>query len=343
MRVLITLALILIVRTFGTFPLAAQSATAPDTAQLRSALAAELGASFEIARAELRTARPERAGTFWLVHLRPYRVGHYRLSYTYEYRDRIRPDDPLYTHVEHASILRVGEEGCWRRHEGKDVCLGDVLIIPVVAGDDGGFFTGHVFTLTRLADPAGTPAHTHSAESPPEDGTIANPAAPHLRYLGMLVEEMPHRNGGSTTIHYAHFAAEAPGSFNLAVRSSTSDSTSQAGASGSTPVVIVPRGHPVTVLLTNERVRAYDETGRFASHRGNQYLTTVLVLQPGDRIKLPFHTISIYGRAGSADEFAVTDRFVPAVSVFPLQIPARYAFNAWIVDEVCALSPCDRD
>jgi hypothetical protein len=342
-RGLITLALILTAGSFRIFPLAAQPATAPDTVQLRSALAAELGASFEIVRAELRTARPERAGTFWLVHLRPSQAGHYRLRYTYEYRDRVRPNDPLYTHVEHSSILRIGAQGCWRRHEGKDACLGDVLIVPVVVGDDRGHFTGHVFTVTPLAVAAGPPPPARSIQNPPGDETIANPAAPHLRYLSTHVEEMPHRNGGSTTIRYARFAAEAPGSLNLAVRSSASGSTVQGGAPGSTPIVIVPRGHPVTVLLANERVRAYDETGRFASHRGNQYLATVRILQPGDRIELPFHTTSIHGHAPPADEPAAADGFVPVVSVSPLQIPAQHGFNAWIMDEICALSPCPDD
>lgn len=262
-----------------------QAAT-PDTARLRQALAEAFGEEFEIARTELSSGLRERGGTFWLVHARPRRSGDYELRYQYDYRDRTRPHDPLYTHVEHTSYVRVGERGCWRRRQGKDVCLGDTIILPFVVDD----YTGHVFTLGRRgssADGGGGEAIVPPVEMAPEVDSVANPLSAHLRYVGTSSYELLRRSGGGTTVHSAEFQAVAPGSFNLAV-------SEGASAAGSIPVVIVPRGQPVTVLLANETVEGTDRVQGFSSHTGNQYLTTVLLLQPGDRIALEYrhHTFS---------------------------------------------------
>src|SRR5687767_5477610 len=75
----------------------------PDTAQLRQGLAAALGSDFEIVRSELHSGLYERGGIFWLAHVRPRRSGDYSLRYVHAYIDRVRPGDPLYTHVEHTT------------------------------------------------------------------------------------------------------------------------------------------------------------------------------------------------------------------------------------------------
>jgi hypothetical protein len=305
----------------GALPLVAQPAAAPDTARLRHALAASLGSDFEIVRTELRSDTRERSGTFWLAHVRPRRSGDYRFVYTYEFRGS------LYTHVEHSSVLRVGEAGCWRRHEGKDACLGDVLIVPVVAGDHAGGFTGHTFEVVRRGDAGPARPEPAPAQASPGADALPNPAAPHLRYLGTRVHEMPHARLGATTVHHAEFEARAPGAFNLGVGVEGADPDA---AAGSTPVVVVPRGHPVTVLLANEQVRSYQASGRFASHRGNQYLTTVLVLQPGDRVSLQYRTSTVRGREPTPAEREAARGISPAVSVHPFQVDAGERFNGWI-------------
>jgi hypothetical protein len=313
-------------------PLAAQPA--PDTARLRHALAGALGADFEIVRTELRSDTRERSGTFWLAHLRPLRSGDYRLVYTYEFRDRARPGDPLYSHVEHSSVLRVGEAGCWRRHEGRDACLGDVLIVPVVAGDHVGAFTGHTFEVARRGDAGPARPSPAPAEATPGADALPNPAAPHLRYLGTRVEEMPHARLGATTVHHATFEAGAPGAFNLGVGVDGAGPAGPGEDAGSTPIVVVPRGHPVTVLLANERVRSYQASGRFASHRGNQYLTSVLLLQPGDRVSLQYRTSSVRGREPSSAEREEARRISPTVTVHPFRMDASDRFNGWIADHL---------
>jgi hypothetical protein len=336
MHGLLTGSIVLVALHLGDAPLAAQAPAAPDTARLHQSLAAALGPDFDVVHGELRADTPERTGTFWLAHARPRRSGDYHLRYTYEYRDRHRPADPLYTHVEHTSVIRVGEEGCWRRHEHRDVCLGDVLILPVVAGDPAGAYTGHTFTLVRRGDAGDSPPPPAAAEAAPEADATPNPAAAHLRYLGSRVEVMPHRARGATAVVRAEFEAHAPGAFNLSVRPPGPDTAATQTAAGSIPIVVVPRGHPVTVLLANERVRSYHESGSFASHRGNQYLTTVLLLQPGDRISLQYYTTSVRGRDFSPAEEEDMRTMAPILSTHPFAVTVRDRFNGWITEHLPA-------
>ena len=302
------------------------AAVEPDTAQLRRALAEAFGGDIEIARTELSSGLYERGGTFWLVHARPRRSGDYELRYRYEYRDHVRPDNPLYTHVEHTSYIRVGEAGCWRRREGKDVCLGDTVILPFVVND----FTGHVFSVSRRPSSTGGSYAVEEAEPGPSPGadTVPNPVSAHLKYLGSRAAVMLHRRPGSTTEVSAEFEAVAPGSFNLSLAPRWPDRPQPVPSeAGSVPVVIVPRGQPVTVLLENETVEGRDEKKGFSSHSGNQYLTTALLLQPGDRISLE------YLRYTSRDDHApthVTFGAVPVIGRFPFQLDTGERFNAWI-------------
>ncbi|HEU0300537.1 MAG TPA: hypothetical protein VFR37_13800 [Longimicrobium sp.] len=317
------------------------SAATPDTAQLRQALAAAFGGDVEIARTELSDGLRERGGIFWLVYAAPRRSGNYELSYRYEYHDRVHPENPLYTHVEHTSYVRVGEAGCWRRGEGRDVCLGDTIILPFVVSD----YTGHTFRVTRHPLPPD--------EAPPQpeplygvdttgSGAIPNPLSAHLRYLGSQSGESLRRNGGGSIIYSATFAAVAPGRFNLAVSTrGPGESPPPASAYGSVPVIIVPRGQPVTVLLANETVVGRDEKHGFSSHSGNQYLTTALILQPGDRITLNYGSRPLPGPGhrpppafAVAAEPAPLDAPVPLIGGFPFRLDTGERFNAWIADHL---------
>lgn len=298
-----------------------------DTARLREALADAFGEDFEIARTEMSHGMTERGGTFWLVHARPRRSGDFELRYRYDYRDRTRPHDPLYTHVEHTSYIRVGEAGCWRRRQGKDVCLGDTIILPFVVQD----YTGHVFTMARRGSSAdvGTgvtepPVQTAAVDSVP------NPLAAHLRYVGSSSYEMLHRNGGSTTVWTAQFEAVAPGRFNLSPWETTSPA-------GSIPILIVPRGQPVTVLLGAETVVGTDRVQGFSSHSGNQYLTTLMLLQPGDRISVEYRrmTISAHQERAEGSRAARLEDSAPVITRFPFHLPDE-RFNAWIAPHLPA-------
>lgn len=304
---------LLVTLAAGAPALAAQPAP-PDTAQLRRTLADVLGDDFELDRAELRSGLRTRSGTFWLAHLRPRRSGDYQFRYTYAYVDRVRPERPLYTHVQHTAAVRVGEAGCLRHRARRDACLGDVLVVPVVAGDAAGPFAGHAFELTRRAPgPDVAPAEAmQTAETP------TTPAAPHLRFLGTRVEEMPHRSLGATAEAHAVFEAAEPGALTLAL------------GGREVPVVVVERGAPVTVLLRNEQVRSYHATDGFASHTGNQYLTDVHLLQPGDQLSLPFLQRTVRGRDFTPEEREAFHRALPDVVVHPFRVAAAERFNGFL-------------
>lgn len=303
----------------------------PDTARLHRALAAALGEDFRIVHTELSSGLHERAGTFWLVHATPRRSGMYELRYRYDYRDLARPEDPLYTHVEHTSSIRVGERGCRRRLQGTDICLGDTIILPFVVSD-----TGHTFALTFREPSADGFTGYVDTQAAPGTEPVPNPLSAHLRYLATHRYEMPNRarTGRGRTVTSAEFVAVAPGRFNLSLSSTPS-------AAGSVPIVIVPRGQPVTVLLANERITASHATQRFASHWGNQYLTTVLLLQPGDRITLeytpPGTTDALEpfsASTGAADSLAGSN--APVIARFPFQVDPADRFNAFIAGHLPA-------
>jgi hypothetical protein len=296
----------------------------PDTARLRQGLGAALGSDFEIVRTELHSGLHERGGIFWTAHVRPLRSGDYSLRYVHEYLDRVRPEEPLYTHVEHTTGFSVGEAGCARRAEGRTACLGDVIVIPVMAGDGRGSLGGHVFEASRRGD-AG--AWQRLQEPGPDDAraaTTPNPAAPHLRFLGARLGAMPHRSLGETMELSAVFEAGAPGALELSV------------GGVAVPVVVVARGTPVTVLLEHERIRQYHQDAGFASHLGSSYSTDVLLLQPGDRMDVEFLSRTVRGRDFTAEEREAFRRSLPEITARPFHVDRERRFNAFIAEHLPA-------
>jgi hypothetical protein len=199
-----------------------------------------------------------------------------------------------------------------------------VIVIPVMAGDGRGPLGGHIFEARRRGD-AG--AWQRSAEPAPDGdraATTLNPAAPHLRYLGARLDEMPHRSLGETVEVHAVFEAVAPGALELSV------------GGVAVPVVIVARGTPVTVLLENERIREYHQEAGFASHTGSQYSTDVLLLQPGDRVTLPVFRRTIRGSDFSVEEKEAFRRSPPEIAARPFRVDRERRFNAFIADHLPA-------
>src|SRR5215204_1765048 len=85
-------------------PTAAQRAEAQ---RLRGALAAAVGEHFEVARDGLtRRSNWHGGGVYWLAHLRAQRPGEFYVQYRYRYKDHVHPADPLYTFVEHKTLVR---------------------------------------------------------------------------------------------------------------------------------------------------------------------------------------------------------------------------------------------
>lgn len=306
-----------------------------DTAQLRRDLSAALGSDFDIVRHELSEGTPERSGTFWLVHVRPKRSGSFYLDYRYRYVDHHRPENPLYTHVRHATVIRVGGPRCRLEMGRKEGCAGDVVILPFVLND----YTGHTFTVTSRdggQEPPDPPA-PHDTPSP-EARAVANPAGRLLEYLGTDFYESPHRNGGATYVFSARFRARAAGRLNLSLSAqlpgATPPSTALGARGDGVPILIVERGQPMTTLLGREDVTGTDSIHHFSSHSGNEYATTLHVLQPGDTLTLEYYSVSTrppYMARQAPPSLEEMGKITPVITRHPFYLDPESRFNAWII------------
>ncbi|HEU4597595.1 MAG TPA: hypothetical protein VFS10_20880 [Pyrinomonadaceae bacterium] len=325
---------------------------ARNTSELRRAFVEAFGEDFELVRDELaRRSTWHGGGQFWLAHAKPKRSGHFKLKYKYRYVDRVRPKDPLYEFVEHEIPVRVSPRGCRRRVQDRnyaDVCLGDTIIVPVVLDD----FTGHTFTLTgRELQPPSEPlaeslkmevAARAEGDKKLHAEPVPNPAAEFLKYVGSSAYSSPHRAPGFTMSFYATFEALKPGAFNLSVGARVADDLPLgSGRGGGVPVIIVERGAPLTLLASGEYVNSYG--GGFSSGTGNGYLTTPLIMQPGDRITLQFHGYSVRGfgreRGAEADPSAAVKKVAPVISMRPFYVNPEEGFNQLIVEHLPVKNP----
>ena len=308
-----------------------------EAARLRTALAAALGENFEVVSDRLtRRSNYQGGGLYWLAHLRAARPGGFHVKYKYRYKDHVHPEDPLYTFVERDTYISVGPRACSRVPRGNYVCVGDTVILPVVLDD----FTEHTFTLK--AEP-----YTAAYERPntslhdAEDATLQrdnvnNPAAEFLKYVGSRAYYSPHRALGYTLTFHATFEAVRPGSFNLSLGLSapgvSAPANPAAATQNSVPVVIVARGEPITVISSRESVHGYTE--RFSSNSGDNYMTTPVILQPGDRITLEYFSYSHRGRTPGGEneeklEAGVKDK-PPVVTMLPFDFDPEDGFNEWL-------------
>jgi hypothetical protein len=303
-----------------------------EAARLRAALAAALGENFEIVTDRLaRRSNYHGGGLYWLAHLRAARPGWFSVKYKYRYKDRVHPEDPLYTFVERDTAIGVGPRGCARIPRGNYVCVGDTVILPVVVND----YTEHAFTLA--AGPyTPAPERPNTSLRDAEDAALGrervnNTAAEFLKYVGSRAYYSPHRTLGYTLTFHATFEAVRPGSFNLSLGVSAPANPASA-TPGSVPVRIVERGEPVTILSSGENVHGYTE--RFSSNSGEEYRTTPLTLQPGDRITLEYFSYSRRGRTAGGEneetlEASVKD-YPPVITILPFDFDPAQDFNEWL-------------
>ncbi|HEX7318477.1 MAG TPA: hypothetical protein VF297_31510 [Pyrinomonadaceae bacterium] len=297
-----------------------------EASRLRGALAAAVGESFEVARDKLTRRSNWHGGQlYWLAHLRAKRPGDYYVKYKYRYKDHANPQDPLYTFVEHQTVVRVGPRGCPRQPRYTFVCVGDTVIFPVVFND----YTEHTFSLVAQPHSPGDAANEKRWRDMEEAGLyrepVHNPAAEFMRYVGRSAHYSPHRAPGFTMTFHATFEAVKPGSFNLSV------------GGNSVPVVIVAPGQPITILSARDDARGYTE--RFSSNGpSNNYLTTPVILAVGERLTLEYLTYSRRGRsAGGENETALeatVKDHAPAITLLPFHVDPARDFNEWLVDSL---------
>jgi hypothetical protein len=317
-------------------PTAAQKAEAE---RMRGALAETVGERFEVARHRLaRRSKWHGGAVYWLAHLRAQRPGEYYVRYKYRYKDQANPRDPLYTFVEHQTLVRVGPRGCERRPRYNFVCVGDTFILPVLLGEH----SGHTFSLESQVFSPGDPATAKTLRGIDEAGLhrdpVPNPAAPFLKYLGSHAHYSPHRASGYTVSYTATFEAVGPGAFNLSLRSSipgVGAPTASSAAVGSVPVIVLDPKATVTVLSRGDNVHGYSE--RFSSTGGGtSYLTTPVILQPGELLTLHYGGYSHRGwtpggENKAAVEAGIKDR-LPVITLLPFHVDPAQDFNEWIVE-----------
>ncbi len=295
-----------------------------EAARLRGALEAAVGEHFEVARDRLtRRSNWHGRGVYWLAHLRAKRPGEFYVKYRYRYKDRAHPEDPLYTFVEHKTLVRVGPGGCPRQPRYNFVCVGDTVILPVVFDD----YTEHTFWLEPQPYTPGDTATEKSLREMGEAGLyrepVNNPAAEFIRYVGRRAHYSPHRAPGYTMTYEATFEAVKPGSFNLSV------------GAASAPVVVVAPGQAITVLSAKDDVRGYSE--RFSSSGGGtNYLTTPVILQVGERLTLQYSSYSRRGLSEGGEnrealEATVKDH-APSIALLPFHVDPAQDFNEWLVE-----------
>jgi hypothetical protein len=321
----------------GLEPTAAQRAEAE---RMRGALAEVVGGRFEVARHRLARRSNWHGGQlYWLAHLRAKSPGDYYVRYKYRYKDRANPQDPLYTFVEHKTLVRVGPRGCARKPRYNFVCVGDTFILPVLLEEH----SGHTFSLESQAFSPGDPATAKALRGMDEAGLhrepVPNPAERFLKYLGSRAHYSPHRVGGYTVQYSATFEAVGPGAFNLSLSPNMPGTApltgTAAAAAGSTPIVVLDPKAPVTVLSAKDDAHGYSE--RFSSTGGGtSFLTTPVILQPGELVTLQYLSSGRRGRPAGGEsreeiEAGVKDR-LPVITLLPFHVDPAQDYNEWIVE-----------
>jgi hypothetical protein len=309
-----------------------------DAVTLRTRFVAAFGQEFDLVKDKVTTRSNESGGgTYWLAFVRPKRSAYYYLQYRYRYNDQ------LYSHVEREIHFGVGPKGGRRGmpYAGtySRFCLGDTVIIPVVVDA----FTEHEFKLIKAEpidakdwDTVGPGTDTGDMDTT----QVENPSAGNLRYLGYRTSIMLHRSPGYTIQLYAEFEALKPGKFNLLVGSAPGSAKPGETSLGSVPIIVMARDAPITMLAGHEEVRGFavgfDGREYVSSTSGNSYMTSVLVLQPGDRISLLYlnavrNEQFVSGQARPpAPEYR--ENIKPFISVHPFSIAPVSDFTEWLAD-----------
>src|SRR5437773_4940255 len=266
----------------------AQSSKPPHTATLGAGFVAAFGADFDLVKDQMKTRAVERGGgTYWLAFVKPKHTGNFSLKYRYQ------ESWPLEIR-EHEIRFSIGPEKCRRGTPQSGVyscfCLGDTIIVPVLVNN----YPGHEFKLTKAA-------YAREKDSRPASGMIStsldqspidNPAAGTLSYAGRGAHKLYHRIPGYTLGLFADFVATTPGRMNLLVTAFGAEQD-LAGYEG-VPVIVLPPGEPATLIAGHEEVRGYDKGsgGReFRSWSSNNFMTNVLILQPGDRFRVGYFSV----------------------------------------------------
>jgi len=103
------------------------------------------------------------------------------------------------------------------------------------------------------------------------------------------------------------------------------------------PIIVVARDAPVTMIAGHEEVRGYrrGSDGRefVSSTSGNNYMTNLMILQPGDRISLRYFS-AVHRQesfATRSDQAAKEDDVKPTITTHGFSVDLNYGFNEWLI------------
>lgn len=305
-----------------------------EAANLRRLFVQAVGQDFEIVKDEKKTRPRDSVSDYWLVHVKPRRSGYYTLKYTYKF-----VGSPNNYPEEGETIIRIGVGGkrCYRRNLPENgianFCLGDTIIIPITTIN----MRNHAFTFERREQ--GTESlekaqkETRSYQKITPVQSLNNPLAANLKFLGIQRADRPHRNCCPVTYEfYAYFEAIKPGKFNLGLSSTGTDApdSSFVMTDGGTPIIIVNPETPITGLVSSEETTHYGDKKRFSAHGGNNFPTTLLILQTGDVFALKYGGFTTdYGFGSKSKKQEIPD-IKPAIYKIPFAIDQDWSFNDWL-------------
>jgi hypothetical protein len=308
-----------------------------DVAELRKLFTEAVGGDFEIVK-DILNKRPDPRGgeTYWLVHVKPRRSGHFALKYSFKFTHKFEyPEEG-----ENELFIRVGGKNCNRYNNDNlglgNVCLGDTVIVPIRTD----FRTGHLFSLKSTYQEAENIGRAGLNPEPSEKLSniepVVNPLENNLKYLGMMRSVMPHRNYGAETVVYrAFFEAKKVGRFNLGLATGSGDEkavkTINIGPLDALPIIIVDPGTPITALVYAENTVNYGDKKRFSAYAGNNFLTKLLILQPGDVFSVEYASWTNRWDFGDEKKAEQPDPKL-AIHKLPFTVDKDWSYNEWLID-----------
>jgi hypothetical protein len=340
MRLRIALVTAFLLVCFASTAAQRRRSTPPDSALLRASFLAAFGNDFELVKDGITPRTNERGGgMYWLAYVRARQPGYFTLQYSF------KRDDKHYSHEEREIHITVAPKGCRRGPPSSGVyprfCMGDTIIVPVfVAG-----VTSHQFELKKQAPAVDEDWKTFDEQYPDfrdrdlDKTPVTNPSES-LRYVGRRAHKLLHRKPGYTLQLFADFEAVKPGKFNLLIGSSAYTGPTNQIPAGSIPIIVVDRSTPLTLIAGREAVRGFTmgHNGQeyVSSTSGNSYMTSLIILQPGDRVSF-LYLSTIRSPQFEREGFARSggdpaESKGPVISVHPFSIERKYDYSGWLAD-----------
>jgi hypothetical protein len=314
----------------------------PDRNYLKKIFLETFDKDFEILDDELQEMPVSQGGgRYWLVRVRPKSVGFFVVRYNYREKDSVSPYGEREIHI------KVGKPGCrrnsWRWHPYANLCLGDAVILPISLHNYTNFTFSRFTKVERLKNRLAE--EEAEVSKPPDDTsslnlqTVENPAAAFLKYVGRGFREAVHRDLRGVSVGFdAMFEAQRPGRFNLRLTGRAPEGLREYlmkdAWEGNYHIIVVPGGAPLTLLAPNENISSYDSPDSKEPRSGSSqtYQTSIIFLQPGDRVKLGYLGKGL--RRDTEEYRRMKESFKevePVIQLLPFSVKDAERYNDWII------------